>query len=57
MHEFMEIAKQTRLMALATQGELVTTHGHIKRFERQLEQEREARVRMEVGCARRPGGL
>jgi hypothetical protein len=50
MHEFMEIAKQTRLMALATQGELVTTHGHIKRFERQLEQEREARMRVEA-CA------
>ena len=47
MHEFMEIAKQTRLMALATQGELVTTHAHIKRFERQLEAERDARLRLE----------
>lgn len=49
MHEFMEIAKQTRLMALATQGELVTTHAHIKRFERQLDIERDARMRLEVG--------
>lgn len=47
MHEFMEIAKQTRLMALATQGELVTTHSHIKRFERLLDTEREARQRFE----------
>ncbi len=48
MHEFMEIAKQTRLMAMATQSELVNQHGHIKRFEKMLEQEREARVRLEV---------
>ena len=51
MQEFVEIAKQTRLMALATQGELVTTHSHIKRFERQLDVEREARLRLEVCCS------